>query len=117
MYRVPVDIDFTVFKLVGLRIYLLNAHFTMIKHLKITGRVQGVGYRYFALQCAREIGVVGWVRNNRDGSVETVLSGSTDQIARMMEKLREGPFSAKVMAIEEMEPVQQDVKFEEFKIR
>ena len=40
----------------------------MVKHLQISGRVQGVGFRYHTCRVARELGITGWVRNRRDGS-------------------------------------------------
>lgn len=89
----------------------------MLKYLKIRGRVQGVGYRYFTLQNARELGVAGWVKNMRDGSVEVVLSGSKEQVGRMIERLKEGPFSARVSAIEEMETDHREDDFQDFRIR
>ena len=46
------------------------------KRLLVTGRVQGVGFRFYAQRKARELGVTGWVRNCRDGSVEAVTPSS-----------------------------------------
>ena len=89
----------------------------MVKHLKITGRVQGVGYRYFTLQNARERGVTGWVKNMRDGSVEALLAGPKEQVVELIEKLKAGPFSARVSAIEELETDQREEDFQDFKIR
>jgi acylphosphatase len=64
--------------------------------VRIHGRVQGVGYRYWTEEVAGELGLSGWVRNRRDGTVEAVFSGSFDQVARMLERCREGPPSANV---------------------
>jgi acylphosphatase len=52
------------------------------------GRVQGVGYRYFVTDCARETGVLGYVRNIPDGSVEIVAEGSTDVLENFIEMIR-----------------------------
>lgn len=69
----------------------------------VTGRVQGVGYRFFAERTARELGVRGWVRNLPDGSVETVAEGEEGAILRFFERLREGPRGAQVEALAEEE--------------
>ena len=62
----------------------------------ITGRVQGVGYRAWALQAASRLNLRGWVRNRTDGSVEALVIGEDDAVARMIEACREGPFGARV---------------------
>ena len=64
--------------------------------LRIIGRVQGVGYRAWALQVASRLGLRGWVRNRSDGSVEALVIGEDDAVARMIEAYREGPFGARV---------------------
>jgi acylphosphatase len=64
--------------------------------LRITGRVQGVGYRAWALQMASRLGLRGWVRNRSDGSVEAVIIGEEDGVDRMIEACREGPYAARV---------------------
>jgi acylphosphatase len=69
----------------------------------IRGRVQGVGFRYFAERTAREAGVRGWVRNLPDGSVETFVEGTEEAVRRYLERIREGPRLGKVSAIEEEE--------------
>lgn len=57
----------------------------------VRGRVQGVGYRYFALKRAEELGVAGFARNLPDGSVEVVAEGPPQALAAFEERLREGP--------------------------
>ena len=64
--------------------------------LCIRGRVQGVGYRAWALQIASRLGLRGWVRNRSDGSVEALVIGEDDAVARIVEACREGPFGARV---------------------
>jgi acylphosphatase len=64
--------------------------------LRITGRVQGVGYRAWALQMAGRLELRGWVRNRVDGSVEALVVGEDDAVARIIEACREGPFGARV---------------------
>jgi acylphosphatase len=65
----------------------------------IEGRVQGVGFRYWTERVARELGLTGWVRNRRDGSVEALFSGSADAVAEMLDRAREGPASAVVASV------------------
>ncbi len=60
-------------------------------HVIVSGRVQGVGFRYFAVQEAQRIGVKGWVRNTPDGCVETVAEGSDGQLNEFLASLQTGP--------------------------
>jgi acylphosphatase len=69
---------------------------TVTRHLLITGRVQGVGFRFYMQRKARELGINGWVRNRRDGSVEAVVQGSPDSVETMTAWARQGPPSAAV---------------------
>jgi len=69
----------------------------------VRGRVQGVGYRAWAEVTALELGVEGWVRNNRDGSVEAVLAGPEEVVLTMIELCRDGPPGAKVDVIDQRE--------------
>lgn len=69
------------------------------KHLIITGRVQGVGFRFYMERKARELGVTGWVRNRRDGSVEAVVQGTTGAVEAMIAWARRGPPSAVVAEV------------------
>lgn len=69
------------------------------KHLIITGRVQGVGFRFYMERKAREFGVTGWVRNRRDGAVEAVVQGTTGAVEAMIAWARRGPPSAVVAEV------------------
>lgn len=69
-------------------------------HVKVGGRVQGVGYRAFVVESARELGLDGWVRNRLDGSVEAVLAGSPEAIDQVRERLGRGPPAARVTRVE-----------------
>lgn len=72
-------------------------------HLLIDGRVQGVGYRWFARQAGRELGLTGKVRNLPDGRVEVHAAGDPEQLAAFIERLRQGPRAARVTEITEEE--------------
>ena len=65
----------------------------------ISGRVQGVGFRYFVQSVAIREGLSGWVRNLDDGRVETAASGDKDAVDRFEHALREGPSSARVDSV------------------
>ena len=64
--------------------------------VRITGRVQGVGFRAWAQAEARRLGLTGWVRNERDGSVSALLSGPDEAVSAMIERLHTGPPAAQV---------------------
>ncbi len=66
----------------------------------VTGRVQGVGYRYAVVRVAQELGLVGWVRNAPDGSVETWAQGDEDVLGQLVAFLRQGPRSARVRSVD-----------------
>ncbi|PAY05077.1 MULTISPECIES: acylphosphatase [Bradyrhizobium] len=68
----------------------------VIRHVTITGRVQGVGYRAWVHEHANARSLEGWVRNRRDGSVEAVFAGSEDIVADMIKACGRGPISARV---------------------
>lgn len=69
--------------------------------LRITGRVQGVGFRYSALDEARRLGVTGWVRNTHDGAVELAAEGEREQLQRLVTWCHVGPRGALVTDVEE----------------
>jgi acylphosphatase len=78
-----------------------------IRQVRITGRVQGVGYRAWIEHQARNHNLEGWVRNRRDGSVEALFAGPENLIAEMIERCRRGPSSARVDDVAE-EPATAD---------
>jgi acylphosphatase len=79
----------------------------------IRGRVQGVGFRYFAQHAASGLGLTGYARNLDDGSVEIYASGSQDELSDFAARLRQGPRWADVRGVEEQEAaVQQYGSFE-----
>ncbi|MEO0393396.1 MAG: acylphosphatase [Pseudomonadota bacterium] len=69
--------------------------------VSIFGRVQGVGYRVWTEQRARQLGLAGWVRNRLDGSVEAVFSGDKGVIAQMVRACEEGPSVARVERVKQ----------------
>jgi len=68
-------------------------------HAIITGRVQGVGFRYWVEAEAVSRGLGGWVRNRRDGSVEAVFSGESAAVEAMLEACWDGPGAALVSGV------------------
>jgi acylphosphatase len=64
--------------------------------LRITGTVQGVGYRLWATRTAGNLGLRGWVRNRWDGSVEALVTGRPEDVAAMVEAAHRGPAGARV---------------------
>jgi acylphosphatase len=66
----------------------------------VRGRVQGVGYRFFAERVARALGVAGWVRNLPDGTVETVAEGEEKIVDEYLARLREGPALSRVDGVD-----------------
>ena len=65
----------------------------------VTGRVQGVSFRYYAVEQARSLGVAGWVRNEPDGSVVLHAQGADDAVDALVEWCRSGPPLAKVRRV------------------
>ena len=74
--------------------------------LKVTGRVQGVSFRWYAVQEAARLGVAGWVRNEPDGSVAAQVEGDATAVDAMVEWCRQGPSYASVrdVAVTEAQP-------------
>ena len=71
------------------------------RFVRIHGKVQGVGYRFFATRVARRLGLKGWIGNNRDGSVEAMVEGEKSAIDEWIEELKEGPRYAEVTRIDQ----------------
>jgi acylphosphatase len=86
----------------------------MAKHLLIEGRVQGVGFRYEMTRQARRLGVTGWVRNLRDGTVEAVVDGPPDRVDAIMEWARRGPPGSEVRAVQVSENAGSYDEFEQW---
>lgn len=79
----------------------------------MTGRVQGVSYRASTASEARRLGVVGWVRNRHDGSVELEVQGDDEKVAALLAWCEQGPPSARVanVAVEELAPTGGETAF------
>lgn len=67
----------------------------------VHGRVQGVGFRYFTLRLARDLGLLGWVANESSGSVRVVAEGPSERLQRLLDALRDGPPGAYVERVDE----------------
>jgi acylphosphatase len=70
------------------------------RHLRIRGRVQGVGFRIYMQREAQRHSVTGWVRNRHDGSVEAVVQGEPDAVEAVIAWARHGPPSARVLNVD-----------------
>jgi acylphosphatase len=68
-------------------------------HARVFGRVQGVGFRYFVMSSASQLGLAGWVRNRRDGSVEVVAEGSIELLRKLVKSLEQGSRSSVVSEV------------------
>ena len=80
-------------------------------HFEVTGRVQGVGFRWFVRVAARRLQLAGWVMNRRDGSVEIAASGPQEKLDQLRHALARGPDGALVEAVKDLDPVQEELEF------
>ena len=80
---------------------------TKTRRYVVTGRVQGVGFRWYVEREARALGLSGWVRNRYDGSVEVMAAGTNQQLGALYDKLKQGPRAARVddVEVEEASPL------------
>jgi acylphosphatase len=83
---------------------------TVIRHISVRGRVQGVGFRAFVEHEALKHHVGGWVRNRRDGTVEAVFEGEAAAVAAAVEACRRGPIGARVDALDDEDGSDADLK-------
>ena len=72
-------------------------------HVVVRGRVQGVGFRWYVRESARDLGLAGWVRNRPDGSVEVAVEGDDHSVKSMRDALVRGPAGASVTGLDELD--------------
>ena len=77
-------------------------------HLEVSGRVQGVGFRWFVVEEARRLQLSGWVRNRPDGKVEIAASGSADALAELESAVTDGPPGAQVQKVSRLSDIPAD---------
>ena len=82
----------------------------------VTGRVQGVGYRYTTVHVAQELGLTGWVQNTPNGSAKTWAQGHESVLGQFVAFLKEGPQSARVRSVDVF-PVEPDESLHGFVVR
>jgi acylphosphatase len=70
-------------------------------HVLVSGKVQGVGFRYFVLQLVGEKVITGWVRNLNDGRVEGIFEGKVQDLSSLLEKINRGPSSSQISEVTE----------------
>ena len=85
-------------------------------HVEVSGRVQGVGFRYFTLRVAEYLGINGWVRNTIDGKVEIVAQGNESEVKEFLMKVKKGPSTAEVTAIK-IDEINLNKKYNSFDIK
>ena len=85
-------------------------------HAFVSGRVQGVGFRWTTLDAARQLKIVGWVRNLMDGRVEVMSEAEENNLKQFIELLRRGPRYAKVKGVE-VKWLDSTGEFKEFKMK
>jgi len=73
---------------------------TQAKHIVVHGLVQGVGFRYFVQRAAAQLGLLGWVRNRSDATVEIHVEGAAERIDSYIQAIRQGPRMAVVERLE-----------------
>jgi len=85
-------------------------------HLEVHGRVQGVGFRWYIVEKAQELGLAGWVRNRPDGRVELAAAGSPDALQRLEQAVRAGPRGARVETLKTLAAVDAESLAKPFEI-
>lgn len=78
------------------------------KKFVVRGRVQGVGFRWFVEREASALGLIGWVRNREDSTVELLAMGEQEKLAQLRARLAEGPRASRVDTVDESEPTPEE---------
>ncbi len=89
----------------------------LVKNLRITGLVQGVGFRDAMVVEANRVGARGWVRNRSDGSVEAVVAGNEEHVQAMLAWARRGPRGARVYHVAVSELTSPGIEIGRFGLR
>jgi acylphosphatase len=74
-------------------------------HLEVRGRVQGVGFRWYVVDTARELRLSGWVKNRTDGKVEVAAAGEKDALAKLEAAVSAGPPGARVEEVRRLDGI------------
>lgn len=82
----------------------------------ISGKVQGVGYRYFTRKNAESLGVTGWVKNLPDGRVEAVFEGDPEDVQKMLDRCKKGPVSSNVINVKVVQSNSGSQKYADFEV-
>jgi acylphosphatase len=85
-------------------------------HATVHGKVQGVSFRYFVLDCAKRLDVSGWVRNRYDGTVEVMAEGDREKLEILVQDLNRGPNASNVTHVDH-QWLETTGEFISFKIR
>lgn len=75
----------------------------IVRRYIVRGRVQGVGFRWFVEREAKQLGIVGWVKNNEDATVECLAAGPQEKVEALKARLTEGPRASRVERVDESE--------------
>ena len=77
-------------------------------HLEIRGRVQGVGFRWYVVEKARQLRLAGWVKNKSDGNVEVAAAGDAGALVKLEAAVTAGPAGARVEEVRRLDQVPAD---------
>ncbi len=86
-------------------------------HIMVQGRVQGVGFRYFTQDSAKQIGILGWTRNTPDGMVEIEGYGTKRLLEQFLNKIKQGPSASRVTNTTEKWELTSDIDYSDFSIK